>query len=208
MNNLAYNSQDAATVGPKVEEKIREEAGGNAPIPYQVETGNVGMATVGSVMRDVGSYFVGGQENSLFRLNFDLSQPRPAQLLVNVARQGIGSHVGLLIYAAPLRKSVSGEATLEDPKMFGKAKFVGDPAVSAKLNANGQIVKLAGELARTESQCGGETVKIKRCCQVVPHEGGAMLVVNTLPRPIKMGFGATVDAKQFFELAGLIEAAL
>ena len=35
MNNLAYTSQDAAYVGGKVEEKVREEVGATAPLTYQ-----------------------------------------------------------------------------------------------------------------------------------------------------------------------------
>lgn len=35
MNNLAYTSQDAAYVGAKVEEKVREEVDASAPLTYQ-----------------------------------------------------------------------------------------------------------------------------------------------------------------------------
>jgi len=50
VNNLAYNSQDAAYVGPKVEEKVREELGASTPFSYQVETGEAETATLGSVL--------------------------------------------------------------------------------------------------------------------------------------------------------------
>jgi hypothetical protein len=208
MNNLAYNSQDAAIVGPKVEEKVREEVGAGAPIPFQVEMGDAGKATVGSVLKEIGGALVGGKDETLFQLQFDLPQPRPAQLQVNVNRQGIGSHVGLLLYSAKLSKPVFGEVALEDPKFFGKSKFTGDAAVCGKLNANGELIKRANNFARVESQSGGLTLKINRCCRIVPHEGGSMLVVGTLPRPIKMGFNATIDAKDFFDIADMIEAAL
>jgi hypothetical protein len=208
MNNLAYNSQDAAIVGPKVEEKVREEVGASAPIPFQVEMGDAGKATVGSVLKEIGGALVGGKDETLFQLQFDLPQPRPAQLQVNVNRQGIGSHVGLLLYSAKLSKPVFGEVALEDPKFFGKSKFTGDAAVCGKLNANGELIKRANNFARVESQSGGLTLKINRCCRIVPHEGGSMLVVGTLPRPIKMGFNATIDAKDFFDIADMIEAAL
>lgn len=208
MNNLAYNSQDASTVGPKVEEKLREDLGAGAPVPYEVDMGDAGTVTAGSFARDLGQYFLGGKENSLFRLHFTLAQPRSAQLIANVTRYGLGSYVGLLVFAAPLSKPVSGEATLGDPKMFGKAKFDGDPAVSAKLNANGPLLKMAGEMARTEATVASGTIKIKRCCQVAPHEGGAMLIVHTLPRMLKMGLSATTDAKQFLEFAAMMESTL
>jgi hypothetical protein len=208
MNNLAYTSQDAEKIGAKVEEKVREEVGAGAPPAYQVEDGGAGRLSVGSFLKDVGSALVGGKDETLFRLHFDLPNRRPTQLEVNVNRQGVGSHVGLLLYSAKLSKPVNGEAALEDPKFFGKSKFAGDAAVSGKLNANGDIIKRANNLARVESQSGGLTIKIKRCCRVVPHEGGSLLVVGTLPRPTKMGMSAAIDAKDFFELADMVEAAL
>ena len=208
MNNLAYTSQDAATVGAKVEEKVREETGANAPVAYQVETGEAGKATVGSFLSDIGGALVGGKDETLFRLHFDLAQRRPAHLQVSINRQGVGSHAGLLLYSTQLLKPITGETALEDPKFFGKSKFAGDATAAAKLNANGDLIKRANDLARVESQSGGLTLKIKRCCKVVPHEGGSMLIVATLPRPIKMGFGAAIDAKDFFDIADMVEAAL
>src|ERR1700753_2867620 len=208
MNNLAYTSQDAATVGTKVEEKVREELGADAPLAYQVEEGEAGKLSVGSFLKDVGAALVGGKDETLFRLHFDLPNSRPTQLQINVNRQGVGSHVGLLLYSAQLSKPISGEAALEDPKFFGKSKFAGDAGVCGKLNANGELIKRANNLARVESQSGGLTIKIKRCCRVVLHEGGSMLVIGTLPRPVKMGLGAAIDARDFFDIADMIEAAL
>lgn len=208
MNNLAYTSQDAVTVGTKVEEKVREELGADAPLAYQVEEGEAGRLSVGSFLKDVGGALVGGKDETLFRLHFDLPNSRPTQLQINVNRQGVGSHVGLLLYSAKLSKPVSGEAALEDPKFFGKSKFAGDAGVCGKLNANGELIKRVNNLARVESQSGGLTLKIKRCCRVVPHEGGSMLVIGTLPRPVKMGLGAAIDARDFFDIADMIEAAL
>ena len=208
MNNLAYTSQDAAIVGPKVEEKVREDVGATAPIPYEVQAGDAGTVTVGSVAEDIGKYFLGGRENSLFTLHFSFSEPRIARLMANVTRYGRGSYVGLLVYMTVLSKPVAAEVILEDPKMFGKPKFGGDPAVSAKLNANGPLVKLAGELARTEGMVASGQIKIKRHCRIVPSEAGAVLILNTLPRMLKMGMSATTDAGQFLQLAGMIEAAL
>jgi hypothetical protein len=198
MNNLAYTSQDAATVGAKVEEKVREEIGAGAPLAYQVEGGEAGTATVGSFLSDIGNALVGGKDETLFRLHFDLTQPRAAHLQISINRQGVGSHAGLLLYSTSINKPVAGEVALEDPKFFGKSK----------LNANGDLIKRANDFARVESQSGGLTLNIKRCCKVVPHEGGSMLVIGTLPRPIKMGFGAAIDAKDFFDIANMVEAAL
>jgi len=208
MNNLAYTSQDAAYVGAKVEEKVREEVGASAPLTYQVETGEAGAATIGSFLSDIGSGLIGGKDETLFRFNFDLSQRRPANLQVSINRQGVGSHAGLLMYSTKIAKPVAGEVALEDPKFFGKSKFAGDATAAAKLNGNGDLIKRANDFARVESQSGGLTLKIKRCCKVIPHEGGSLLVIATLPRPTKMGFGAAIDAKDFFDIADLVEAAL
>src|SRR4051812_8223499 len=70
VNNLAFMSQDAATVGPKVEEKVREEVGGSTPIPYQVEMGEAGTATLGSVLGDIAGALTGGKNENLFWLTF------------------------------------------------------------------------------------------------------------------------------------------
>src|SRR5258706_8636613 len=152
MNNLAYTAQDAAVVGEKVEEKVGEEPGAGAPLTYQVEAGEASGATAGTLLRDIGAALVGGSDQTLFRLHFDLTNPRPAHLQVNVNRQGVGTHVGLLLYSAKFNKPVSGEIALEDPKFFGKAKFTGDAAVTGKLNANGDLIKRSNEFARVESQ--------------------------------------------------------
>lgn len=208
MNNLAYTSQDPATVGAKVEEKVREEVGASAPLAYQVEMGEAAALSVGSFLRDVGSALVGGKDEALFRLHFDLAQPRSTHLQIAVNRQGVGSHVGLLLYSTQLAKPVGSEVTLEEPKFFGKSKFTGDGAACGKLNANGELIKRANNFARTESQSGGLTLKIKRCCRLIPNERGALLVIGTLPRPVKMGLGAAIDAKDFFDIADMIEAAL
>jgi len=208
MNNLAYNSQDAATVGPKVEEKVREEIGAGVPVAYTVEQGNAGPATFGAFLHNIGTQLVGGAEETLFYLNFDIEQPRCAHLQVSLNRQGVGCHAGLLLYSAPLARPVAGEIYLEDPKMLGKSKFIGDAAACAKLNANGDLLKHVNDLARVESQAGGQTIKIKRYCRIVPHENGASLVLATLSRPTKMGFSATLDAPAFFDIVNLIEKTL
>lgn len=208
MNNLAYNSQDPATVGPKVEEKVREEIGASGPLTYQVEMGEKTEVTVGRFFKDIGRSLLGGRAETLFCLHFILPQPRPAELDVLVDRQGIGSHVGPILYSAKLSKPVAAEVALEPPKTFGKSKFAGDPAASEKLNAKSDLIKRANDFARTESQCGGLTVKIERFCKLVPCENGSALIVRTLSRPIKMGFGATLDAKDFFDIASMVEAAL
>lgn len=208
MNNLAYSSQDVEKVGPKIEELIRKEVGASSALAYEVEDGAAGKTTAGTVLAESVKLLFGGKETLLFSLYFNLSQPRPANLEVHVNKQGLGCHVGSLLYSAVLAKPVSGEASLEAPKTFGSSKFSGDPATSQKLNANGDLVKRANKFARTESQSGGIKIKIDRFCKVVPQDSGSLLVIRTLPRPTSMGTSATVDAKDFFDIAAMVEAAL
>lgn len=206
MNNLAYNSQQPDKVGPQVEEKLRKELGASAPLLYQVESGEAGSTSVSSVLGDMGRALVGGKSERLFTLVFDLPAsvaPRAAQLRANVNRQGVGSHVGLLLYSTKLSKPVKGEVTLGN-----KGKFEGDAETAAKLNAKGDLSKRLGKFARTESEIGGLKLKIERLVKIMPREDGTLLVISTLGRTTGMGFDATLDAKEFFDLAGVIEAAL
>ncbi|HEX8844952.1 MAG TPA: hypothetical protein VF791_09930 [Pyrinomonadaceae bacterium] len=208
MNNLAYTSHKIEVIGPKVEEKIREELGAPAPLPYQVEDGNAGEMSAGKFFSDIAGGLLGGKADVLFNLHFDLTHPRPTHLQVSMNRQGVGSHAGVLLYSTWLSKPVAGEVWLEDPKTFGKSKFKGDPAASERLNANGDLIKRANNFARTESQSGGLNLKIKRLCKIMPQQNGTMLLIATLPRPTKMGFSAAVDAAEFFDIASMIEATL
>ncbi len=211
MNNLAYNSQQSDKVGPQVEEKLRKELGAAAPLMYQVESGEAGSTSAASVLGDMGRALVGGKSERLFTLVFDLpasTAPRAAQLRAIVNRQGVGSHVGLLLYSTQLNKPVRGEVSLEAPRGFGGSKFGGDAETAAKLNAKGDLLKRLGKFARTESEIGGLKLKIERLVKIMPREEGTLLVISTLGRTTGMGFDATLDAREFFDIAGMIETAL
>lgn len=208
MGRLAFMSQKAETIAPKIEQLVRQEIGANAPLAYAVENGEAGTVTAGSLLGDLGAAFVGGTVNQLFRLNIQLPEPRPASLQASVERQGFGSYVGLLLYSTRLAKPLAGEVMLDepDPRTL-QSKFVGEPAACARLNQK-ELLRRVNWLARTVSPMGAMKISIKRTCRIVPHGGGSLLVVGTLPRPTWMGLAATADAKQFFEVAALIEAAL
>ncbi len=207
MNNLAYNSQQPDKVGPQVEEKLRKEVGASAPIGYKVEDQG-GTTSVGSVLSDMARGLFGGKSELLFTLVFDLTQPRRAELRAAVARQGVGCHVGGLLYSIQLAKSVKSEVTLEPPKSFGTAKFMGDAEAIGKLNAKGDLLKRVAKFARTETELGGLKIKIDRLVKIVPQESGTLLAISTLGRPTSMGFDASLDAKEFFDIAAQIEALL
>src|SRR5918912_2867888 len=207
MNNFAYSSHKVEEIAPKVEEIVRGDVGAPGPLPYQIEEGNAGSMTAGKFLGDIASGLFGGKSYVLFNMHFDFTQPRSAHLQATVHRQGLGAYVGPLLYSTWLQKPVGGEIWLEDPKMFGKSKFKGDPAAE-RLNANGDLIKLANNFARTEAHSGALKLTIKRFCKIMPQPQGTMLVIGTLPRQIKMGFSAASDAQDFFNLAQMIEASL
>ena len=208
MNNLAYGTQQQDKVVSQVEEKLRKEVGATSPIACQVQSGGAASTSVGTVLGDVARGLFGGRPDALFTIVFDISTPRLAQLQASVDRQGVGCHVGTLLYSAKLSKPVKGEVTLEGPKMFGASKFAGDAETAAKLNAKGDLLKRLGKLARNEAEIGGLTLKLERMVKVAPQDGGALVVLSTLPRPTSMGMDATLDAKEFIDLVEMIEKAL
>jgi len=208
MNNLLYANQQAEKIGPQIEEKVRKETGSTSPVAYMIESGEAGSTTVGSVLGDIARGLFGGKTNTLFTLVFDIATPRAAQLRATVIRQGVGAYVGSLLYSTTLSKTVKSEVSLEPPKTFGSPKFIGDADAITKLNAKGDIAKRVGKFARTKTEMGSITVEMARLFKIVPQDSGSLLIVNTLPRMTAMGMDAAIDAKEFFEIAAMIEAAL
>ena len=210
MNNLAYSSRDPQTVGPKVEELIRKELGAAMPIAYTVAGGTPEPYTVGSALKTAFIDLVGGQLQFAFQLNFELPPPRPARLQVSMCQMGIGCTAGSTLFSTQLSKSVGGEVALQPPGGFlsSNSKFAGNPEASAKLNANSELIKLANKFARTESPFGGHKLKRDRLLKIVPDGKECALIVGSLPRTTSMGLSATVDSKDFLELASLIERSL
>jgi hypothetical protein len=206
MNTLAYSTQKPEKVGPRIEEKIRGELGAVAPLSYTVEEGEAGSTSTRRFLSDVAKAFIGGATNALFTLDFDLGRPRPTYLGVTVNRQGVGSYVGHLLYAAELSKPIGGEARLDDEAR--RPHFVGDPAVSARLNESEDALKAIAKLIRDESTVGGMRIEARASCWLLPSDSGSRLVVSTLPKPVRFGMSAIVDAKAFLEAAEAVEAAL
>ncbi len=208
MANTAFGSQKPEKIAPVLEEMLRKEIGAPMPIAYQIMNAETRSVSAQSLLSDYGRMIVGGNETPLFLLQFTLAMPRPAELQVRVNRQGIGAHVGLLSYAARLVKPIGSEVSLEPPKTFGASKCIGDPQGIARLNNNGDLLKRLNKLARTESEVGGLKLKIERFLKIVPQASGSLFILNTLPRATSMGFGATLDAKEFLDLVALVEATL
>jgi len=202
MNVLAYSSQDPQKVGAKVEEKLREDLGVSGPIPYTIEKGDAEGASLGSVLKDAGRFLIGGKVELLFTLVFDIASPRQVQMRAHVNRQGVGSHVGLMLFSTKFAKSLNSQVTLGD-----KGKFTGD-AMAEKLNSNKDLLKRIEKFIRPKANIGGLEITIPRICEIAPTDGGAILAIGTLGRPHAMGFKIAIDAKDFFDIAAMIEAML
>ena len=208
MNNLAYSSQKPENVAPKVEEIVRKDMGVNEALPYTVEEiGAPKDGALNAIFKDSASFLFGGKETKLFNFTFDFQQPRNVQLNIQINRQGIGCHAGSLVFSTFINKPIKGTITMEGPKTFGTSKFTGDTDAIAKLNSNKDLLKLADKFARTKSDIGGG-IKMDRYFRMEPYNNGATLVIITLPRATSMGISATTDAKDFFTIAGLVEATL
>jgi len=208
MNNLAYSSQQADSIGPKVEEIVRKDLGSNEPLNYEiVDQGIPKEGALSKILNDSASFLFGGKETLLFTVNFNIQQPRNVILSISINRQGIGCHAGSLVFSTFINKPISAPVTMEGPKVFGTSKFIGDATATSKLNSNKDLLKLTDKFARTKTDVAGG-LKMERFVKLEPFNNGATLVIITLARATSMGIGATTDAKDFFSIAGMIEAAL
>lgn len=97
-------------------------------------------------------------------------------------------------------KPVASEVALEDKR----ARFAGHDATAAKLNADKALTKRIDKLARTRAL----NMTAKRMAKIVPAGAGSAFTLRTLPRFHALGFKAELDAKEFFDVAGALEAVL
>jgi hypothetical protein len=207
MNNLAYTMQDPEKVAAKIEEIIKKDLGSDISIEYNVFGKGNDQTLLGSIAEDTLIHLFGKEEKVLFSVTFKIPAPREINIIVQVDRQGVGCHAGAIIFVARLKKPVSAMVTFEEPKTFGTPKFTGDTELAARLNSNKDLLKRIDKFSRVKSDIAGG-LRLERIVQLKPGVGGTELVINTLARPTSMGFGATTDAKDFFEIVNLVEAAL
>lgn len=212
MGAFAFMSQKVETVAPKLERRLRKEIGAGPPLDYTVEDGEADGASVGSLLGDVGAALVHKERAApfLFRLNFRLPQPRPVNLRVSVARQGFGSYVASFLYSTRLSKQIAGEVSFEESSndWRSKPRFVGDEPTAERLNANRELIKQVNLLTFPWTQLGSLKISIRRFCTITPAPGGAQLTAAALPRSYWLGYRLTSNAKEFLELASMIEAVL
>ena len=204
MNNLAYANQDPQKIGPQVEELLRKEVGAGGPIAYEVEDAGTAEVSASSLLKDVGTHLFSGDTTRLLTLHFHILQPRSADLDVHMNRQGVGCYAGSMVFSTVIGKKVGGEVSLTD-----KAEFTGDAAAAGKLNASKDLRKKCEAFAVAKGGITGFEVKLPgRILKVAPHERGAAIVAVTLPKSKSMGFSATFNSKEFFEIAAQIESLL
>lgn len=208
MNNLVYGNQQPDKLAAGVEEIVRKDTGSPAPLPYRMLDVAGGSATVGSVLVDIGHVLGSGQITPLLTVEIDLPGGRPGTLQAQLLRQGVGAYCGSLVYVFRLAKPVAGEVGFEDHKSFGTPRFTGDAATAGRLNGAKDLAKRADKVLRSEAEMGSVKVKAPRVFRLTPAEGGAVLVLGTLPRLTSMGMSATTDAKEILEIAAAVEAAL
>lgn len=203
MAKLAFRNHDQGKITAAVEEMLRQETGAAAPISHSIEDSrNIG---AGTVMGEVLHAALGGERAAiqLFTIHFTLTQPRPADLWVQIDKQGIGAYAGPLLYAIGLSKQAESEVGLEPEK---GTVFSGDPQVTAKLNAD--LAKRVHKLLRGRMQVGAFTISTRPFFKILPQGQTSTLLVNTLPRLTSLGFSSTLDTKEVFEIAAVVEDAL
>ncbi len=205
MPKVMFRSHEVDKVAPALEEMLRAELGAPSPIPYEVEQGPP--RDLGTFLGEVARAAIGGTSDAirLFTIYFNIAHPRPAQLRVMVGKQGIASYAGSLLYSCTLNAQVAGEVAFTEGK---PSTFTGDKEASARLNANPDLLKRLDKLLRKRLMLGGAVISTNPICRIAPSDTDALLIVNTLSRPTQMGFSATLDAKEFFDLAGIIEGLL
>lgn len=204
MNNLAYSTQQPEKVAGYVEEKLRKETGATAPIPFTIEQMEAEKTSAKTMLKDMGGMLFGGNVNILFKIIFDISTPRAAQMQAFATRQGVGCIVHSLVYSTVIAKTIAGEVTMDPVKNI----FNGDAATVAKLTSKGDLVKRIIKLARTKSDIGGITFSQPRYVALIPLESGCLFALGTIPRQTGMGFDASLDSKEFFDIAVLVEGSL
>lgn len=200
---LGSTSQKLEKVGPRIEEHVRKEVGATTPLPYEVE--EAGDAGEGSpYWREI----IGGSAILLCHLHFDVPGPRPVNLRISMNKESMfGCHAGLLLYSTRLSKTVNSNVALADPKFWGPSKFIGDENACEKLNDNNELVTLANLVSRTKYKPGDVTLQIKRLFRISPEESSSLFIVGTLPAKV-FGEVDSLQIKEFFDLASMIEAAL
>lgn len=195
MPGLRYLSQKPENIAPRIEQLVRTELKAPTPIPYQILPGTSGGATPGSLLSEWAhaQMRLSQQVTALCYVHFSLAWPRPFELQVSVIRHGLSALVGKCTFAVPMAKPVRGPVNLEPVSLMGPKGFTGEPATSARLNGNRELLIKAHRLAISTSTIGRTKITIPHYFQIQPARTGSLLVVNRLARSfffsVNMGIG-------------------
>jgi len=210
MGNLAFSTPSPEKIAVAIEQMIQKELGLKTGITYEIKDQNTARTSLHTILGDMGNALFTGTSETLFNLNFTLESPKPAQIMINIARQGIGARGEAIVFTTSINKAIKSDVFLEAPRSFGISKFGGDIEAAAKLNANGALLKRANLFSRVQADIGGFTVRIERFFKISPKEdgNGSELVVVNLPKMVSMGFSALIDIKEFLDITAVIESVL
>jgi hypothetical protein len=120
----------------------------------------------------------------------------------------VGAYCGSLVFVFRLAKACAGDVSIEEHKSFGTPKFIGEPMGAARLNAVKDLAKRADKVLRSEADMGSIKVKAPRVFRLSPANGGALLVLGTLPRLTSLNTSATTDAREIMDIAAAVQGAI
>ncbi len=205
MASLSYLGQNPEKIAPRIEELVRKELGAPTPIPYQILPGTSGGATAGSLLSEWAhaQMRMTQQADALFYVHFSLAWPRPFELQISVIRQGLGALVGKCSFAVPMAKPVRGPLSLGQLKLMSARGFSGDPATSARLNANRDLLAKAYGLTVSTSTIGRTKLTISHYLQIQPARSGSLLVVNRLAKALL--FSVDMGVKDVMAFVPMLE---
>lgn len=206
MSPLYFTGQKAEKIAPRVEQAIRQELGAPTPLPYQILPGTSGGATAGSLLSEWAhaQVHMSQQAAPLFYIQFALAWPRSFELQMTIYRQGMGALAGRCVFAVPLAKRVPGPLSLAELKFGQAGGFAGDPAFTARLNSNRDLLAKAYGLLSTKISVGNTRLSISHYFQIQPTRTGSLLIVHRLPKP-GMLTGANWGVKDILAFAPMLE---
>lgn len=195
--------RDPAVVSADIARVIAAELGLAAPPPALVLPGDSEGVPAGSLLPPR-ERFSGMPAPTHCFVYVDAQAPRPFELRASVltgryVRRQFG--LGLLMYAVPLAVHV------DDRVALGDSAFQGDPVAAGRLNAEPELLALAGRVAA--NRAGPDSThqwSVERLLSVEPRAEGGLLLARTLHRQGVGGWSA--GAQEVLTLAGRIEGAL
>jgi hypothetical protein len=205
MNNLSFASKDSSKIAMAVESILRKELNYSSEIPYEVTEIGDKTTSLHSIFSEMAAALTTGLPNIIFTITFKIVAPFESTIAIAIASQGIGARGDAIQYIAKISKSISGSAELEAPKRFGTPKFEGDLSTISNLNANGNLLKRVNLLSRNTAEVAGMSLSINRLFRISSKDNAAEITAITLPKMLSMGFSASLDAKEFFDIAAIIE---